>query len=72
MITCGPPVMFDSIIKRFAGKTVAEKDLYFLLERRMKCGIGKCQHCTCGEYYVCLDGPVFSYQKLKYNKEAFA
>lgn len=72
LITCGPPIMFDSIIKRYAGKTVAEKDMYFLLERKMKCGIGKCQHCTCGEYYVCLDGPVFSYAKIKYNKEAFA
>lgn len=72
IITCGPPVMFDSIIKRYAGKTVAEKDLYFLLERKMKCGIGKCQHCTCGEYYVCLDGPVFAYDKIKYNKEAFS
>jgi NAD(P)H-flavin reductase len=71
IITCGPPVMFSAVVKRFAGKTVAEKDLYFLLERRMKCGIGKCQHCTCGELYVCLDGPVFSYNQLKYNPEAF-
>lgn len=71
MIICGPPVMFPAVATRFAGKTVAEKDLYFLLERRMKCGIGKCQHCTCGELYVCLDGPVFSYDKLKYNPEAF-
>lgn len=71
IIVCGPPVMYDAIIKRYAGKTVAEKDLYFLLERKMKCGIGKCQHCTCGQFYVCLDGPVFSYNKLKYNKEAF-
>jgi sulfhydrogenase subunit gamma (sulfur reductase) len=72
IITCGPPVMFEPIIKRYAGKTVAESDLYFLLERRMKCGIGKCQHCTCGEFYTCLDGPVFPYSKIKYEEEAFA
>jgi NAD(P)H-flavin reductase len=71
IIVCGPPVMFPSIIARYAGKTVSETDLYFLLERRMKCGIGKCQHCTCGELYVCLDGPIFSYNQLKYNPEAF-
>lgn len=71
IIACGPPVMFPAIITRYAGKTVAEKDLYFLLERRMKCGVGKCQHCTCGKLYVCLDGPVFSYDEIKYNKEAF-
>ncbi|MBW6431649.1 FAD/NAD(P)-binding protein [Patescibacteria group bacterium] len=72
IIVCGPPVMFETIVKRYAGKTVAEKDIYFLLERRMKCGVGKCQHCTCGEHYVCLDGPVFSYATIKYEKEAFA
>ncbi len=71
IITCGPPVMFPSIIERYAGKSVSDKDMYFLLERKMKCGIGKCQHCTCGKLYVCLDGPVFSYYDLKYNDEAF-
>lgn len=71
IIVCGPPVIFGDVIKRYAGKTVADKDLYVLLERRMKCGVGKCQHCTCGELYVCLDGPVFSYDQLKYNPEAF-
>ncbi len=72
MIVCGPPKVYKSIIDRYAGKTIAEKDLYFLLERRMDCGVGKCQHCTCGKYYVCLDGPVFSYDKIKYNKEVFS
>jgi NAD(P)H-flavin reductase len=71
IIVCGPPIMFPAIVARYAGKTVAEADLYFLLERRLKCGIGKCQHCTCGDLYVCLDGPVFSYDQLKYNREAF-
>lgn len=71
VITCGPPTMFQSIINRYAGKTVSDKDMYFLLERKMKCGVGKCQHCTCGKFYVCTDGPVFSYYQLKYNEEAF-
>lgn len=71
MLVCGPPMMYESVIKRFAGKRISDHDLYFLLERRMKCGIGKCQHCTCGKLYVCIDGPVFSYEKIKYNNEAF-
>jgi sulfhydrogenase subunit gamma (sulfur reductase) len=71
VIVCGPPVMYGSVIDRFAGKSIAETDLYFMLERRMKCGIGKCQHCTCGKFYVCLDGPIFSYNRIKYNDEAF-
>jgi len=35
------------------------------LERRMKCGVGKCGHCIIGSgkniKYVCKDGPVFTY-----------
>ena len=35
------------------------------LERRMKCGIGKCGHCIVGSSnsikHVCKDGPVFTY-----------
>jgi NAD(P)H-flavin reductase len=71
MIVCAPPVVNGTVISRFVGKEVTEGDLYFDLERRMKCGIGKCQHCTCGKEYTCLDGPVFSYLELKNNYEAF-
>jgi len=34
------------------------------LEMRMKCGIGKCGRCNIGPYYVCIDGPVFSYRQI--------
>lgn len=71
VIACGPPIMYQSVVNFFAGKRISDSDLYFLFERRMKCGIGKCQQCTCGEYYVCLDGPIFNFQQLKYNQEAF-
>lgn len=71
IISCGSNPMFKSVVNYFAGKRVADGDLYFLLERKMKCGVGKCQHCTCGGFYVCTDGPVFSYEKIKYNTEAF-
>ena len=35
------------------------------LEKRMKCGIGKCGRCNIGDVYVCRDGPVFSYAEIK-------
>jgi len=31
----------------------------------MKCGVGKCGHCCIGVAYVCVDGPVFTYQQIK-------
>jgi NAD(P)H-flavin reductase len=31
----------------------------------MKCGVGICGRCNIGSKYVCLDGPVFSYDQLQ-------
>ncbi|MDI9567073.1 MAG: hydrogenase, partial [Chloroflexota bacterium] len=35
------------------------------LEKRMKCGIGKCGRCNIGSKYICIDGPVFSLKELQ-------
>lgn len=40
------------------------------LERRMKCGVGKCGHCQMNHIYVCQDGPVFNYAEIKGLEEA--
>lgn len=66
VIICGPPVMYEPVIKKLKKNTVAESDIYVLLERRMQCGIGICQHCVLvGDRYVCKDGPVFNYAEIK-------
>ncbi len=64
-LLCGPEIMM-----RFAAKcleTIGFKDnqIYVSLERRMKCGFGKCGHCQIGPKYVCKDGPVFSYDEIR-------
>jgi len=69
-IICGPPVMYQAVAKILTDKGLADENIEFMLERRMKCGIGKCQHCTCGEKYVCLDGPTFTWKDIKDNWEA--
>ena len=28
------------------------------------CGIGKCGHCKVGSHYMCVDGPVFTYEEM--------
>ena len=40
------------------------------LERRMKCGVGKCGHCQINGVYVCQDGPVFRYSDVVSLQEA--
>ena len=68
-ILCGPPVMFEPTIKKLKKYHLPNENIYLMLERRMKCGIGKCQHCTCGDKYVCTDGPTFSWAEIKDNWE---
>jgi NAD(P)H-flavin reductase len=69
-VLCGPPVMLEPVTKKLEKSGLKDENIYLMLERRMKCGIGKCQHCTCGEKYVCLDGPTFTWDQIKDNWEA--
>jgi NAD(P)H-flavin reductase len=39
--------------------------IYWSLERRMECGFGNCGRCLIQDLYVCKDGPVFQYSKIK-------
>lgn len=62
---CGPPVMFRFVIKDLLGMGFQERNIVSTLERYMKCGVGKCGHCCIGVAYVCVDGPVFTYEQIK-------
>ncbi len=71
-ITCGPAVMYRYVIMELLGKSVPEGNIWLSLERRMKCGVGKCGHCQMDSIYTCLDGPVFAYAQIKHLEEAFS
>ncbi len=65
VFVCGPPVMIRFTLPVLTELGFTDEQIYFSLERRMKCGIGKCGRCTIGQYFVCIDGPVFSQAQLK-------
>lgn len=69
-VVVGPPIMFRFVIAELRLKGVPDDRIILSLERRMKCGVGKCGHCQINNKYVCVDGPVFSYHELKYMWEA--
>jgi sulfhydrogenase subunit gamma (sulfur reductase) len=69
-ITCGPPVMYRFVLMELLGKGIPEGNIWFSLERRMKCGVGKCGHCQIDHIYTCQEGPVFSYAEVKHLQEA--
>lgn len=69
-IVVGPPVMYHFVMKEIAALKLRPEWTYLSLERRMKCGVGKCGHCQINHVTVCQDGPVFTYDQLSDLPEA--
>jgi sulfhydrogenase subunit gamma (sulfur reductase) len=62
---CGPSVMINAVAQKLMKeRNFDHSDIYVSMERHMKCGVGKCEHCMIGPYHACQDGPVFTYDKL--------
>jgi NAD(P)H-flavin reductase len=66
----GPPVMFKFVVIELRALGFSDEDILVSLERRMKCGVGKCGHCQIDNLYVCQDGPVFSLASIAHLAEA--
>jgi sulfhydrogenase subunit gamma (sulfur reductase) len=69
-VIVGPPIMYRFAILEAQVKGIPDDQIIVSLERRMKCGVGKCGHCQINDLYVCQDGPVFRYAKIRDLKEA--
>ena len=70
VVICGPPIMFKFVIRELDKLGIAHSNIYVDLERRMKCGVGKCGHCQMNDKYVCTDGPVFAVSEIEHLEEA--
>jgi sulfhydrogenase subunit gamma (sulfur reductase) len=58
---CGPPIVYRYVLQRLLDMGFAKDRILMSLERRMKCGVGKCGHCSVGYKYTCIHGPIFTY-----------
>ncbi len=65
IMTCGPEIMIRFVIFEALARRVPAERILVSLERNMKCGLGSCGHCQIGPFFVCKDGPVFSFDKLQ-------
>jgi sulfhydrogenase subunit gamma (sulfur reductase) len=66
---CGPPVMYKFVVLELLKLNIPKHQILMTLERRMKCGVGKCGHCIIGDYiYTCVEGPVFTYWDVIHMK----
>ncbi len=62
---CGPEVMMRFTAMELEKRGVPAKNMHISMERNMKCALGLCGHCQYGPSFICKDGPVFSYERLK-------
>lgn len=62
---CGPEVMMRFTVMELLHRGVAAGQIFLSMERNMKCAIGFCGHCQFGPTFVCKDGPVLCYDRIK-------
>lgn len=70
-IVCGPPLMMKFATQRLVDAGFKHENIYLSMEKNMSCGIGKCNHCRVGKFYVCKDGPVLTWQDVKDIEDPF-
>lgn len=62
-LVCGPEVMMRLVATALVERGVPAQRVRLSLERNMHCGVGLCGHCQVRELFVCVDGPVLSYDR---------
>lgn len=60
----GPEVMMRFTIRALMRAGVPDERIFLSAERNMHCAAAMCGHCQIGPFFVCRDGPVFSYRAL--------
>ncbi len=62
---CGPELMMRFTVAALTKAGVSEDAIYLSMERNMKCAVGFCGHCQFGPTFICKDGPVFRYDRVR-------
>jgi len=66
VMMCGPEAMMRVVCDHMLDYSVDASKLFLSMERNMQCAVGHCGHCQYGSMFICKDGPVFSFDKLRY------
>jgi sulfhydrogenase subunit gamma (sulfur reductase) len=64
LLCCGPEPMITAVAKQAAARGISREQIFVSIERLMGCGSGLCGLCQLGPFFVCRDGPVFSYERI--------
>jgi NAD(P)H-flavin reductase len=58
-------VMMRFTVQELLRAGVEAENILVSMERNMKCGLGLCGHCQWGPFFICKDGPVFRFERIK-------
>ncbi len=64
-LVCGPEVMMRFTVLELQRRGLGTESIFLSLERNMKCGVGFCGHCQFGPTFICKDGPVFRFDRIR-------
>jgi NAD(P)H-flavin reductase len=64
-LMCGPEPMMRSVAENLLKRGAALERIYLSLERNMQCALGHCGNCQFGKEFLCKDGPVFPYARVR-------
>jgi NAD(P)H-flavin reductase len=64
-MVCGPEIMMYFSALELLARGLDPTEIYLSMERNMKCGTAFCGHCQFGPHFICKDGPVFSYDRIR-------
>lgn len=65
VVIVGPPLMMKFTALELKKHNIPSECIWLSFERNMSCAVGKCGHCRINETYVCLEGPIFRYDKAE-------
>jgi len=64
-MVCGPEIMMRFTALELEKQGLELNQIYVSMERNMQCGVGLCGHCQIGSTFVCKDGPVYRYDRIR-------
>ncbi|PNU19397.1 oxidoreductase [Geothermobacter hydrogeniphilus] len=65
-VLVGPPPMYRPVIAELRRLGLdGDRRIMLSLERQMRCGVGKCGHCSIEHLSCCSDGPVFWLEEVE-------
>jgi NAD(P)H-flavin reductase len=62
---CGPEVMMRFTVRELGRRGLPDERIHVSLERNMKCAVGLCGRCQYRESFLCKDGPILRYDRIR-------